>query len=72
MLPVVVSMQEVPDLLMASTGPGSKYRATLSISYGAGYPVLEVCNLKISDRQQWAAKISIFYLCESLQNQPTI
>ena len=34
-LPMVFSVQEVSDLLMATPGPGLKYRAALSISYGA-------------------------------------
>jgi site-specific recombinase XerD len=48
-LPVVFSLEEVSDLLMAAPGPGLKYRAALSISYGAGLRASEVCNLKISD-----------------------
>ena len=48
-LPVVLSVEEVSDLLMAAPGPGLKYRAALSISYGAGLRASEVCNLKISD-----------------------
>lgn len=48
-LPVVFSVQEVSDLLMATPGPSLKYRAALSISYGAGLRASEVCNLKISD-----------------------
>ncbi len=35
-LPVVFSVEEVSDILMAAPGPGLKYRAALSISYGAG------------------------------------
>ena len=46
-LPMVFSVQEVSELLMAT--PGLKYRAALSISYGAGLRASEVCNLKISD-----------------------
>jgi integrase/recombinase XerD len=34
---------------MATPGPGLKYRAALSISYGAGLRASEVRNLKISD-----------------------
>ncbi len=34
---------------MAAPGPGLKYRAALSISYGAGLRSAEVCNLKIGD-----------------------
>ena len=48
-LPVVFSVEEVSDLLMAAPGPGLKYRAALSISYGAGLRAAEVCNLKIGD-----------------------
>jgi site-specific recombinase XerD len=48
-LPIVFSVQEVSDILMATPGPGLKYRAALSISYGAGLRASEVCNLKVSD-----------------------
>ena len=48
-LPVVLSVEEVSELLKAAPGPGLKYRAALSISYGAGLRAAEVCNLKISD-----------------------
>ena len=48
-LPMVFSVQEVSDLLMATPGPGLKYQAALCISYGAGPRASEVCNLKISD-----------------------
>ncbi|MER9668219.1 phage integrase N-terminal SAM-like domain-containing protein [Mesorhizobium sp. M0203] len=48
-LPVVLSLKEVSNLLMAAPGPGLKYRAALSISYGAGLRASEVCNLKIGD-----------------------
>jgi site-specific recombinase XerD len=48
-LPVVFSIEEVSDILMAAPGPGLKYRAALSISYGAGLRSAEVCNLKIGD-----------------------
>lgn len=48
-LPIVFSVQEVSDILMARPGPGLKYRAALSISYGAGLRASEVCNLKVSD-----------------------
>ncbi|ETX10986.1 hypothetical protein OCH239_20370 [Roseivivax halodurans JCM 10272] len=33
----------------AAPGPELKYRAALSISYGAGLRASEVCNLKVSD-----------------------
>lgn len=48
-LPVVFSVEEVSDILMAAPGPGLKYRAALSISYGAGLRAAEVCNLMIGD-----------------------
>lgn len=48
-LPIVFSVEEVQDLLMATPGPGLKYRAALSISYGAGLRAAEVCNLKLAD-----------------------
>jgi len=48
-LPIVLSVEEVSDILMAAPGPGLKYRAALSISYGAGLRAAEVCNLKIGD-----------------------
>ncbi len=48
-LPVVFSVEEVGNLLAAVPGPGLKYRAALSISYGAGLRASEVCHLKIGD-----------------------
>ena len=48
-LPMVFSVEEVSSILMATPGPGLKYLAALSISYGAGLRASEVCNLKISD-----------------------
>ncbi|YCI06056.1 site-specific integrase (plasmid) [Ensifer sp. D2-11] len=48
-LPVVLSVEEVADLLAAAPGPGLKYRAALSISYGAGLRASEVCHLKVTD-----------------------
>jgi integrase len=48
-LPVVLSVEEVSEVLKAAPGPGLKYRAALSISYGAGLRASEVCNLKIGD-----------------------
>ncbi|MHA6326470.1 tyrosine-type recombinase/integrase [Roseivivax sp. CAU 1753] len=48
-LPLVFSVEEVSDILMAAPGPGLKCRAALSISYGAGLRASEVCNLKIGD-----------------------
>lgn len=48
-LPVVFSAEEVFGLLKAAPGPGLKYRAALSISYGTGLRAPEVCNLKVTD-----------------------
>ncbi len=48
-LPVVLSIEEVSELLTVAPGPGLKYRAALSISYGAGLRAAEVCSLKIGD-----------------------
>ena len=46
-LPVVLSPQEVARLLDAA--PGLKYKAALSIAYGAGLRASEVISLKIAD-----------------------
>jgi site-specific recombinase XerD len=46
-LPVVLSPQEVARLLDAA--PGLKYRAALSLAYGAGLRASEVVHLKIAD-----------------------
>jgi len=46
-LPTVLSRQEVASLIDAASNP--KYRAALSIAYGAGLRVSEVVALKISD-----------------------
>jgi len=46
-LPVVLSRQEVTRLIDASGNP--KYRAALSVAYGAGLRVSEVVALKVSD-----------------------
>ncbi len=48
-LPTVPSIEEVSEVIAAAPGPGLKYRAALSISYGAGLRASEVCNLKVSD-----------------------
>ena len=44
--PVVLSEGEVARLLEAA--PGLKYKAALSVAYGAGLRVSEVANLKVS------------------------
>jgi site-specific recombinase XerD len=46
-LPVVLSKEEVLQLLQAA--PGIKYKAALGVAYGAGLRVSEVANLKASD-----------------------
>jgi site-specific recombinase XerD len=48
-LPVVSSAEEVFEILRVAPGPGLKYRAALSISYGTGLRASEVCNLKVGD-----------------------
>ena len=46
-LPVVLSPEEVARLLDAAPGP--KYRAALSVAYGAGLRASEVVSLKLTD-----------------------
>jgi site-specific recombinase XerD len=46
-LPIVLSPEEVARLLEAA--PGVKYKAALSVAYGAGPRVSEVVSLKVSD-----------------------
>ena len=46
-LPVVLSPEEVPRLLNAA--PGLKYKAALSVAYGAGLRAAEVISLKTGD-----------------------
>jgi site-specific recombinase XerD len=46
-LPVVLSPEEVARLLEAT--PGIKYKAALSVAYGAGLRVSELVSLKVSD-----------------------
>jgi integrase/recombinase XerD len=46
-LPVVLSHQEVARLLDAA--PGLKYKAALSVAYGAGLRAAEVVSLKVTD-----------------------
>lgn len=48
-LPIVLSVEEVSAVLAAAPGPGLKYRAALSIGYGAGLRASEVTNLKVRD-----------------------
>ena len=57
-LPVILSPEEVARLLDAARGP--KYRAALSLAYGAGLRASEVVSLKLSDIdievEAWATK----------------
>ena len=46
-LPVVLSPEEVARLLNAA--PGLKYKAALSVAYGAGLRAAEVVSLKVCD-----------------------
>ena len=46
-LPTVLTQEEVARLLDAA--PGAKYKAALSVAYGAGLRALEVLSLKVSD-----------------------
>lgn len=48
-LPVVLSPEEVADLIDAAPGPGLKYQTALSIAYGAGLRANEVVHLKTGD-----------------------
>lgn len=45
-LPVVFSVEEVSNILTAAPGLGLKFRAAVSISYGAGLRAAEICTLK--------------------------
>ena len=48
-LPRVLSPEEVGRLLEAAPGPGLKYKAALSIAYGAGLRAAEVVMLRVGD-----------------------
>jgi integrase/recombinase XerD len=48
-LPRVLSPEEVGRLIEAAPGPGLKYKAALSVAYGAGLRASEVVALKVSD-----------------------
>lgn len=48
-LPVVLSPEEVARLLDCAPGPGLKYKAALSVAYGAGLRASEVVSLKVGD-----------------------
>ncbi len=45
----VLSPEDVARLLEAAPGPGLKYKAALSVAYGAGLRAMEVVALKVSD-----------------------
>jgi len=48
-LPRILSSEEVARLLEAAPGPGLKYKAALSVAYGAGLRGGEVVMLRVSD-----------------------
>src|SRR5436190_13233568 len=48
-LPRVLSPEEVARLIEAAPGPGLKYKAALSVAYGAGRRASEVVALKVAD-----------------------
>lgn len=48
-LPVILAQEEVARLIDCAPGPVLKYKAVLSVAYGAGLRVSEVAALKISD-----------------------
>jgi integrase/recombinase XerD len=48
-VPRVLSSEEAGRLLEAAPGPGLKYKAALSIAYGAGLRAGEVVMLRVSD-----------------------
>jgi integrase/recombinase XerD len=48
-LPRILSAEDVALLLEASPGPGLKYKAALSVAYGAGLRGGEVVMLRVSD-----------------------
>jgi site-specific recombinase XerD len=48
-LPRILSLEDVARLLEAAPGPGLKYKAALSIAYGAGLRAAEVVMLRTHD-----------------------
>jgi len=48
-LPRVLSLEDVGRLLEAAPGPGLKYKAALSVAYGAGLRASEVVALTVAD-----------------------
>jgi len=48
-LPIILSPEEVARLIDCAPGPGLKYKAALSIAYGAGLRAAEVVSLQVHD-----------------------
>lgn len=48
-LPVILSPEEVARLIDCAPGPGLKYKAALSVAYGAGLRASEVVSLQVGD-----------------------
>jgi integrase/recombinase XerD len=48
-LPVILSPDEVARLIECAPGPGLKYKAALSVAYGAGLRASEVVSLQVGD-----------------------
>jgi integrase/recombinase XerD len=48
-LPIILSPEEVARLIDCAPGPGLKYKAALSVAYGAGLRVSEVVSLQVGD-----------------------
>lgn len=48
-LPVILSPEEVAHLIDCAPGPGLKYKAALSVAYGAGLRASEVASLQVGD-----------------------
>ena len=48
-LPVILSPEEVAQLIDCAPGPGLKYKAALSVAYGAGLRASEVASLQVGD-----------------------
>jgi integrase/recombinase XerD len=48
-LPVILSPEEVARVIDCAPGPGLKYKAALSVAYGAGLRASEVVSLQVGD-----------------------
>ncbi len=48
-LPVVLSPQEIAQLIDCAPGPGLKYKAAFGVAYGAGLRASEVVSLQVGD-----------------------